>query len=541
MRVVGLVPDADLGKYGMAKGYRPVLRDQVFLLPPDMREWLPADHLVWFLLETIEVLDTGEFDRSRRRGGVGAAGYDPRMLLGLLIYAYCRGIRSSRQIERLCATDVAFRVLCAQDVPDHCTIARFRAECQDAFTGLFTQVLMIAGRAGLGKFGTVAIDGTKIPANASIDANRGHQWLSEQVAHMIADAEQTDTAENTRVAQREHRDGERVPDRLMDQSSRARRIREAADEVATQLQRQRKDEEQRDAAARARLAKSRAGEPVVGRIPDGPHRLAEARAHLAREIDTHQSKLDRRAALIAAGKKPRGAPPVPMEEHSRIIRARRVVEAAQAAEKTASATKPDKRALPKTVANVTDPHSRLMPTRKGFLQGYNAQLAVTGDQIIAAVQITQSSNDIASFIPMMRASRCAAEMLHAETGRGEHKIGLVLADAGYCSESNLSAAGPERLIALTKTRDHAKALTQQPVTGPPPTGSTPRQAMSHRLRTPEGSSLYKRRGATVEPGIGNLKKILDRFSRRGLGSALSELNLAASAFNLMKIHRATAI
>ncbi|ELB92270.1 transposase [Rhodococcus percolatus] len=135
MRVVGTVRDARLGKLGMAKGYRPVLRDQVFLLPPDMREWLPADHLVWFLLETIEVLDTSEFDRRRRRGGVGAAGYDPRMLLGLLIYAYCKGIRSSRQIERLCSTDVAFRVLCAQDVPDHCTIARFRPRARTRSPG----------------------------------------------------------------------------------------------------------------------------------------------------------------------------------------------------------------------------------------------------------------------------------------------------------------------------------------------------------------------------------------------------------------------
>jgi transposase len=110
--------------------------------------------------------------RSLLQNGVGAAGYDPRMLLGLLMYGYCRGVRSSRQIERLCGTDVAFRVLCAQDVPDHCTLARFRADCQDGFTSLFTQVLMIAGRAGMARFGTVAIDGTKIAANASIDANR---------------------------------------------------------------------------------------------------------------------------------------------------------------------------------------------------------------------------------------------------------------------------------------------------------------------------------------------------------------------------------
>ncbi|PWF81563.1 IS256 family transposase, partial [Kocuria rosea] len=100
-----------------------MLRDQPMLLPVDMREWLPQDHLVWFVLETVEALDITALERTRRRGGPGAAGYDPQMLLGLLVFAYCQGVRSSRQIERMCLTDVAFRVLCAQDGPDHTTIA----------------------------------------------------------------------------------------------------------------------------------------------------------------------------------------------------------------------------------------------------------------------------------------------------------------------------------------------------------------------------------------------------------------------------------
>ncbi|WP_216363114.1 transposase, partial [Arthrobacter sp. Hiyo1] len=154
-------------------------RDQVFLLPPDMRDWLPEDHLVWLVIEIVETLDVSSFEASRRRGGVGAAGYDPRMLLGLLVYAYCRGVRSSRQVERLCHTDIAFKVACAGDVPDHATIARFRAVSEEAFAGLFAQVLLIAARAGLARFGTIAIDGTKIPANASIDANRGREWFDQ--------------------------------------------------------------------------------------------------------------------------------------------------------------------------------------------------------------------------------------------------------------------------------------------------------------------------------------------------------------------------
>jgi transposase len=237
----------------MAKGFRPVLRDQVFLMPPDVREWLPEDHLVWFVLDTVDVLDVTEFECCRRRGGVGAAGYDPRMLLGLLIYAYCHRVRSSRQIERLCRTDVAFRVLCAQDVPDHATIARFRAQCQDAFIGLFAQVLMIAGRAGLAHFGTVAIDGTRIPANASIDANRGRAWFTEQAAAVIAEAEQIDALEDAHADQGEDVASDRMPPGLVDRSRRVERIREAARQLAERHRRLNEQDDARDVAARERL------------------------------------------------------------------------------------------------------------------------------------------------------------------------------------------------------------------------------------------------------------------------------------------------
>jgi len=269
--------------------------------------------------------------------------------------------------------------------------------------------------------------------------------------------------------------------------------------------------------------------------------LAEARAHLAREIAIHQAKLDRYAALIAAGKKPMGRPPVPMEDSTRIARAQGVVHNAEAAEQAAAAAdqsaSPGKK-LPKVVANTTDPQSRIMPTRRGFLQGYNAQVAVTSDQLIVAIQVGQSPNDQGCFTPMMRATQEAAARLHAVTGNADHVIGTVLADAGYNSDANLKADGPDRLIASSKGRDQARAAAEEPAHGSPPAGASPREANAHRLRTLEGRDLYKRRGATVEPGIGNLKKIIDCFSRRGLDNAISELHLAATAFNLLKVHRA---
>jgi transposase len=530
----------------MARSYRPVVRDQPFLLPPDMREWLPADHLVWFVLEIVDRLDRSAFHARHPNAGVGRAAYDPDMLLGLLIYAYCNGVRSSRQIERLCWSDVAFRVLCAQDVPDHATIARFRASCQEAFAGLFVQVLLVAGKAGLARFGTVAIDGTKIAANASVQANRDRDWLAAQVTAMLAEADQADAAEDARH-EHDGRSGGGMPPGLADPTRRSARIAAAAAEVQAQTEARARASSERARSAADRMRRAQAGEPVVGRIPRGPHRLAEARAHLAREITRQQAKLDRRAAVIAAGKRPMGPAPVPVDKHPYVVRARRAVDAALAAHKGATAPPPaaarPAKPAPKIVANTSDPQSRLMPTRRGFVQGYNAQVAVTADQMIAAVTISQSPNDMACLVPMMRAAQDAAARLHAVTGSPDHTVGTVLADAGYASDANLAAAGPERLIALGKGRDQAKAARAHPATGSPPPSApaSPRELMRHRLRTPEGSELYKRRGATVEPGIGNLKKIIDRFSRRGLDAATSELHLAAAAFNLLKIHRAALI
>jgi transposase len=138
----------------MAREYRPVDRDQAFLFPPDMREWLPADHPVWLVIRAVEEhLDTSAFHAGRRTGGAGAAGYDPDMLVTVLVWAYAHKVTSSREIERLCGTDVAFRVICAGNQPDHVTFARFRGAFPGAAAEFFAQVLVLCRAAGDGQAG----------------------------------------------------------------------------------------------------------------------------------------------------------------------------------------------------------------------------------------------------------------------------------------------------------------------------------------------------------------------------------------------------
>src|SRR6185437_5799928 len=178
----------------MAKRYRPVDRDQAFLFPPDMREWLPPSHPVHLVIAVVEDhLGTSAFHAGRKTGGAGTAGYDPDMLATVLVWGYAHGITSSRRIEELCRTDVAFRVICAGNLPDHVTFARFRSDFPDAVGEFFAQVLVLCARLGMGKLGTVALDGMKIAANASKAANRtedGLRKLAEQAvaAHAAADA-----------------------------------------------------------------------------------------------------------------------------------------------------------------------------------------------------------------------------------------------------------------------------------------------------------------------------------------------------------------
>src|ERR1700744_6649178 len=161
-----------------------------------MREWLPAGHAAWLVIEAVRLLDPSAFHARRRTGGAGAAGYDPDMMVTLLVWAYANGITSSRRIERLCQQDVAFRVICAGRAPDHVTVARFRQQFAETAAGLFAQVLVLCARLGVGQVGVVALDGTKVAGNASRDANRTEEGLRDLAARMAAAHAEEDERED---------------------------------------------------------------------------------------------------------------------------------------------------------------------------------------------------------------------------------------------------------------------------------------------------------------------------------------------------------
>jgi transposase len=243
----------------MAYNFLTCDRDQVFLLPPDVREWLPADHLAWFVLDVVDQLDLGPFLKAYRADGHGRAAYEPRMLLAVLLYAYCTGIRSSRQIERRCHEDIAFRVLSGNSTPDHVTIARFRVRHEQALAGLLVASLKLCAAAGLVRLGLIALDGTKIEANAAAAANRTHAHLEKQVAELLEQAAATDQAEYYEHGAAR---GDMLPRALVGRAERLARLQRAKAQLEAEAAARRQRYQQRvaelAAAARARGQRPRA-------------------------------------------------------------------------------------------------------------------------------------------------------------------------------------------------------------------------------------------------------------------------------------------
>jgi transposase len=214
----------------MAQNFLWCDRDQALLMPPSLRDWLGQGELAWCVLDVVAEMDLAAIYGGYRADGHGRAAFEPGTMVALLIYAYAVGERSSRAIERRCHVDVAFRVITANQVPDHATIARFRARHEQAIAGLFGQVLGVCARAGLVSLGVVALDSTKLAANASGMANRSYEQIA---AELLAEAGAVDDAEDQQFGDAR---GDELPKEMADPASRRARLQEAKRQMEAEHQ-----------------------------------------------------------------------------------------------------------------------------------------------------------------------------------------------------------------------------------------------------------------------------------------------------------------
>ena len=452
----------------MAK-YVNIDRDTELLLPPNLRDWVPADHLVHFVMDAVDLIDMNEAAVNER--GTGSAQYPPRLLLGLLVYSYATGIFSSRQIERASHENVAVRLLCADTHPDHDTLCTFRRKNGPLLQRAFAQVLELAAGCGVLKLGavTVAIDGTKVLANASKHSavSYGHaektlQTLDVEIAQLLAKAEQADAVPL--------QDGLTITGEVTRRQERKARLLQAKAEME-----------------------------------------ARAYARFQAEQAEHEAALSKREAQRAAGKTPRGREP-------------------QA---------PDPKPGGKDQVNFTDEESRIMKTKDGFQQAYNAQAGVeTASRLIVGRRVSQSPNDKQELVTDL-----------ADVQRHVNPA-AVLVDSGFVSEAAVSAVEFDpsgrrttmTVYAAVEREAHGRTVAQLEVRADPPVpgpDATFTERLRHRTATTAGRALYKLRQQTVEPVFGIIKEAMGfrRFSLRGLAKVSLEWDLVCLAYNLKRLHR----
>jgi transposase len=556
----------------MAHQFKPVDRDAEMLLPPNMLDWVPEGHAVRVVINTVEEIMTRDLlgrlvPPSPEGTARGPARYDPVMLLTVWMYAYLRGVLSTRAVEDRCRYDATFRVACGREVPDHVTFSRFRKYlfAQDGLAeDLFYRVLFVCACAGLGRLGVVAADGVKIAASASKEANRTEAGLRKLAAKVMADARKAAAADEAQEPPLPGTDLLLGAEAAPDPRSRAGR-------VAACLQELEAEREAAEAQAREQgqaYLQALAAGTAKGRPPAAAAAAAQ-QVRLERLTAAQEAALAAWQARKAAGQAP-GRPPLEPGTGAKVRAARARLEElrAQAAAEAGKEAAGDGKKPAKPRRNVTDPDSRLMPVRGGgFIQGYNCQDADADDRLMLGGYACQDTGDVlqaleadeiaakgAAVVAAGHAAHAGDPALLAEChGRlctlpekDRHspghdiaachhamtsQIGVIVKDAGFHSEANLAAPGPPRLTADAKTRDLAG---REPAAGPPPEGATAVEANAHRLATSEGRAAYKRRAPDVEGLHASLKDQggLRRFSLRGLGNATSEFLFAGLAHNL---------
>ena len=474
----------------MAYNFVAVDREQLMLMPPSVADWLPEDHLAWFVVDVVAELDLTGFLSGYRADGRGGAAYDPAVMLAVLIYGYCTGERSSRRIERRLVEDVAFRVVAANQQPDHATIARFRATHETAIASLFGQVLAVCAGQGLLRPGLVSIDGTRMVANASKEANRTAEQVAEEI---LAEAAEIDASEDAEESRRDTKSAGSDAD-LGPRLGRRARLRRVLDELK-----------------------------------------AEADEHY------YEAVMARRAAKEAAtGAKIRCKRPSPTRQKNR----------------------------GRQHGNITDPDSRLMNTKDGFVQGYNAQAVATVDQFVIAAEVSNQAFDA----PLYEGAITTAKTNLKKAGE-RRRIRRVVADAGYWSEHNVHLPGVESFIAPGRARKLRKIAESEQqraqIIDQVQAGQLSKPEAAEKLGvsvarvnqilrrrragdpdqltaasiakidSPRGRRTYARRAGTIEPVFAQIKhnRKIRTVSRRGLTAADSEWKLICATHNLLKLYR----
>jgi transposase len=503
----------------MAQNFIESRREQGFLLPPDVREWLPADHLAWFVIDAVAEMDLSAFYSAYRADGHGRAAYEP----ALILYAFATGVRSSRAIERHCRRDVAYRVITGNLVPDHATTARFVCRHERALAELFGEVLKLCAKARLVRPGVVSIDGTRIAGNASPEVN----YEFEQIARdIVAEARATDEAEDEEFGEAR---GDELPEQLRTADGRREFFRGARE----QMRRERESSEP-------------VAEPETEVIDEVPLELD------ANEIVGHGRQ--GRDAWLRDGKRQleqhrwRHPDPIARSRPERVLLAAERLDADLEVERRANEAyehyratardrlgrRPGGRAepyrppeLPAGKVNVTDPDSRPIPIGFGFVQGYNAQAAVNEQQIVLAAEITNISTDFSQLDPMVTAT-----LGELERAGIDQPPEAVVADAGYWNEQHMDEAN-KHIPVLVAPDKGTRAAPKRWLT------SGRASWMRTVLASEHGQRRYRKRKQTVEPLFGNTKHNSGfyRFHRRGRIKVRLEWRLLMLTHNLTKLHR----
>jgi transposase len=452
----------------MAKKYRTYQPNQEYLLPPNIHDWLPENHLAYFISETVDNLDLSEIFKYYEQSDRGNPPYHPSMMTKVILYAYCVGTPSSRKIDKALEEDVPFRVLGAGNFPDFRTISEFRRIHLESLSRLFIQVLELCEEAGMVKLGVVALDGTKMKANASMDKNRKHKKLTEEeerlekiVKEMFEQAENIDDEED-RIYGPTNR-GDELPKGFRTRKERLERIRKAKKDL---------EKTQRE--------KQEIYEKMI---------------------------CERKKKEEETGKKLRGRKPKKIEDINEN----------------------------KAVANTTDPESRIMKTRKSFIQGYNAQAGVDCEsQVIVAAAVTQEQNDKHQLVSMLN-------LIRENMGRNPKNT---IEDAGYWNQDQINKVDKEIELFIATDKDWKQREKLRRL--PPPRGRIPnnlslKDRMERKLLTKRGKAIYKMRGCTIEPAFGQIKdsRGLNKFLLRGLNKVNGEWNLICITHNILKLWKKT--